>query len=158
MKNILFVCMGNICRSPAAEAILKKKLREANLDESFFVDSAGTIDYHAGELPDQRMIQCGKKRGYKLDHYARKFLPQKDFKNFDLIITMDEENYSTIIRWDSENKYQAKVKKAVTYSKNFVVSQVPDPYYGDESDFNYVIDILEDVCDGILDELKNDKK
>jgi len=148
--------MGNICRSPAAEAILKKKLKDANLAERFFVDSAGTIDYHTGELPDSRMIDCGNRRGYTLDHHARKFSPQKDFDKFNLIITMDEENHSAIIRWDSENKFCLKVKKAKDYLKNFIVNEVPDPYYGDESDFDKVIDILEDACDGILEELKND--
>lgn len=156
MKNILFVCMGNICRSPAAEAILKKKLKDADLDNKFFVDSAGTIDYHTSELPDPRMIECGSIKGFQLNHRARKFSPQKDFTSFDLIITMDEQNYSTIISLDKENKFSAKVKRATDYCKHFKVISVPDPYYGSEKEFNYVIDILEDVCDGILENLNND--
>lgn len=157
MNNILFVCMGNICRSPAAEAILKKKLANTKLDEQFFVDSAGTIDYHTGELPDSRMIDCGNKRGYLLDHHARKFEPKIDFDKFDFIFTMDELNYAAILNWDREKKFYEKIKRITDYCNNFKLNQVPDPYYGDEGDFNHVLNILEDACDGILSCLKNDK-
>ncbi|MBK7381089.1 MAG: low molecular weight phosphotyrosine protein phosphatase [Ignavibacteriales bacterium] len=157
MINILFVCMGNICRSPAAEAILKKKLRDSNHGERFFVDSAGTIDYHAGELPDPRMIDCGNKRSYKLDHRARKFSPKIDFDKYDYIFTMDELNYTAIVNWDREKKFSNKIKRITDYCNNFKLNQVPDPYYGDENDFNYVLDILEDVCNGIISSLENDK-
>lgn len=145
--------MGNICRSPAAEAILKKKLKDAKLNEQFFIDSAGTIDYHAGELPDYRMIDCGIKRGYILDHRARKFIPKVDFDKFDFIFTMDELNHTTIRNWDSDNKYSKKIKRVTDYCIHFKLDEVPDPYYGGETDFNYVLNILEDACDGILKSL-----
>lgn len=155
MKKILFVCMGNICRSPAAEAILKKKLQETNLDHKISVDSAGTIDYHTGELPDPRMIRRGSLRGYRLVHRARQFSPQKDFINFDLILTMDEQNYSTIVSLDKGNKFFDKVKRLTDYCKQFNIDSVPDPYYGGDKEFDLVIDILEDAIDELLIRLTN---
>ncbi|MBZ0200822.1 MAG: low molecular weight phosphotyrosine protein phosphatase, partial [Ignavibacteriaceae bacterium] len=93
MKKILFVCMGNICRSPAAEGVFKALVKQNGLEDFFEVDSAGTIGYHAGEQPDVRMKKHALKRGYNLIHAARKFNPLRDFDYFDYIITMDDENF-----------------------------------------------------------------
>jgi len=103
--------MGNICRSPTAEGIAKKYLEKRGLDGLIKIDSAGTLDYHAGELPDSRMILHASKRGYRLDSKARQFNPIKDFEYFDYIVTMDEDNYSEITSLDKKNKYTDKVFK-----------------------------------------------
>jgi protein-tyrosine phosphatase len=146
-KKVLFVCLGNICRSPAAEAILKKYLIDENLQENIYVDSAGTAGYHVGETPDPRMIGYAAKRGFNLDHITRKFNPAKDFVKFDYIITMDNDNL---------NKFSHKLFRMADFCKNIKVDEVPDPYYEGKEGFNNVLDILEDGCKGIIEKLKNE--
>ncbi|HEY6436215.1 MAG TPA: low molecular weight protein-tyrosine-phosphatase [Ignavibacteriaceae bacterium] len=155
-KKILFVCMGNICRSPAAEGIAKKLIENKGLSESIEIDSAGTLDYHTGELPDSRMIKQAAKRGYKLDSTARQFNPKKDFNYFDYIVTMDDNNYSEITALDLKNLYEDKVFKMVSFSKKQMVNEVPDPYYSGSQGFELVLDILEDSVEGLLNKVEDD--
>jgi len=155
-KRILFVCMGNICRSPAAEGIAKKFLEKKGLDGTIEIDSAGTLDYHEGELPDPRMIKYASKRGYKLDSRARQFNPNNDFDHFDYIVTMDDDNYSEITSLDKKNKYKDKVYRMVSFGNKLKVNEVPDPYYSGSDGFEYVIDILEDSIDGLLKKVEDD--
>lgn len=154
--KILFVCMGNICRSPAAEGIMKKKLSSAGLEKLVEVDSAGTIGYHEGEPPDARMIIHASGRGYKLDHKARKFNANKDADYFDYILTMDSDNYNTLMRMDKNNKIKDKVYRITDFSTDKKVREVPDPYYGGSEGFERVIDILEDCIDNFLIMLRAD--
>lgn len=156
MIKVLFVCMGNICRSPAAEGILRKKLVDAGLQNLVLVDSAGTIGYHAGEPPDSRMIAHASGRGYKLEHRARKFDPVKDAEYFDYILTMDDDNYNTIIRTDISRKLSDKLFRVTDFSSSKSVREVPDPYYGGSKGFERVIDILEDCLDNFLIMLKEE--
>ena len=155
-KRILFVCMGNICRSPAAEGIAKKFLEKKGLNGTIEIDSAGTLDYHTGELPDSRMIKHASKRGYKLDSRARQFNPDNDFDHFDYIVTMDDDNYSEITSLDKKNKYKDKVYRMVSFSNKLKANEVPDPYYSGSDGFEYVIDILEDSIDGLLKKVEDD--
>jgi len=148
--------MGNICRSPAAEGIAKKFLENRRLDSAIEIDSAGTLDYHEGELPDTRMIRHALKRGYQLDSTARQFNPITDFEHFDYIVTMDDDNYYEITSLDKRNQYRNKVFKVVSFGSKLKVDEVPDPYYTGSDGFEYVLDILEDSVDGLLKKVEND--
>jgi len=155
-KRILFVCMGNICRSPAAEGIAKVLLEKKGLDGTIEIASAGTLDYHEGELPDERMIRHASKRGYKLDSRARQFNSKKDFEYFDYIVTMDDDNFSEITSLDKNNKYNNKVFEMVSFGSKLKVDEVPDPYYTGSDGFEYVLDILEDSIEGLLKKVEDD--
>lgn len=148
--------MGNICRSPAAEGIAKKIIEEKGLKGTVEIDSAGTLDYHTGELPDQRMIRHASKRGYILDSVTRQFNPYTDFEKFDYIITMDNDNYSAITSLDRKNKYEDKVLKIVNFSKKIKVNEVPDPYYSGSQGFEFVLDILEDSVEEVINKVEDD--
>lgn len=152
-KNILFVCMGNICRSPAAEGIMKKKINEIGLLANFEIDSAGTLNYHSGELPDPRMILHASKRGYRLDHRSRQFNPSTDFEKFDYILTMDDDNYYEITSLDKWNQYKNKIFRITEFLKDKNITEVPDPYYGGDAGFEKVIEILEKAIDKFISEL-----
>jgi protein-tyrosine phosphatase len=156
MKKVLFVCMGNICRSPTAEAVFKKLVKDEGLDDKIEVDSCGTIDYHTGEPSDKRMQQHALKRGYQLDHLARQFDPHLDFMKSDYIITMDNENYYDIINLDLQNKFRDKVFKMSQFAGKIKFNEVPDPYYKGPAGFEEVLDILEDSCKVLLEKIKID--
>ncbi|NEQ36210.1 MAG: low molecular weight phosphotyrosine protein phosphatase [Okeania sp. SIO3I5] len=155
--KLLFVCLGNICRSPSAENIMNHLIEKANLSDSLVCDSAGTAGYHIGSSPDSRMTYAAKMRGINLKGSARKFKVE-DFNNFDLILTMDKENYRDVLRLDSAGKYGDKVKLMCEFCRDFDVKEVPDPYYGGSDGFDYVIEILLDACEGLLDYLRNQNK
>ena len=155
-KKILFVCLGNICRSPAAEAVMTRLLKNNNLVDSVEVDSAGTIDYHEGEPADARMRVYAEKRGYKLNSVARKFNPDIDFEKFDYIITMDNSNLEEVKALDLDNKFIKKIYRMVDFSKYYDEAEIPDPYYGGREGFENVLDILEDAAQGLLEKLEND--
>ncbi len=156
MKKVLFVCLGNICRSPAAEGIFKKLVNDNNLSDQIIIDSAGTMGYHEGELPDNRMIEIAASKGYQLDHHARKFQHLIDYEKFDYIITMDDENYSDILRLDTTKKYRNKIFKMADFIDDKNVTEVPDPYYGDRREFEYVIELLEKGSKNLLSKIKSD--
>lgn len=151
--HILFVCLGNICRSPAAEGILKKHLKEKKLDDRISVDSAGTSGYHIGDLPDSRMRQHGARRGYKFDSLSRKFT-SLDFDNFDIIIAMDDNNYHNIIRMAPDLESEKKVYRMVDFSLKYEHDHIPDPYYSGADGFELVLDLLEDACEGLINKLE----
>lgn len=151
--HILFVCLGNICRSPAAEGILKKHLKEKKLDDRISVDSAGTSGYHIGDLPDSRMRQHGARRGYKFDSLSRKFT-SLDFDNFDIIIAMDDNNYHNIIRMTPDLESEKKVYRMVDFSLKYGHDHIPDPYYSGADGFELVLDLLEDACEGLINKLE----
>jgi len=148
--------MGNICRSPAAEGIAKKILEERELNGTIEIDSAGTLGYHSGELPDSRMIRHASKRGYTLDSRARQFNAKNDFDQFDYIVTMDDDNYSEIASLDKKNNYKNKIFKMVSFGNNTQVNEVPDPYYSGSSGFELVLDILEDSVEGLINKVEDD--
>ncbi len=154
MKKVLFVCMGNICRSPSAEAVMNHFIKTNNLSEKISCDSAGTIAYHEGENADERMQRHAIKRGYKLTSIARK-LRYEDLEKFDYIIAMDKDNYRDILNLDPNGIYTHKVSMMTDYSSNGY-NEVPDPYYGGSEGFELVLDILEDSIDGLINKIKKD--
>lgn len=155
-KKILFVCLGNICRSPAAEGVMNSLIKENKMDELIETDSAGTIDYHEGELPDERMRKAARKRGYHLNHLARVFNPYKDFDNFDYIVTMDDNNYQNISELDLRKKYEEKIYRMKEFSSDPSILEVPDPYYSGLIGFENVLNILEDTSKNLLTKVKID--
>lgn len=155
-KRVMFVCMGNICRSPAGEGVLKKLVADRKLQSSIDVASAGTISYHVGEMPDPRMRKAAEKRGITLNSRAQQ-LKLDHLEDYDLIIAMDRNNYSGILELDSDEKYRDKVKMLSHFldehDEDFPVD-VPDPYYGGPRGFETVLDMIESAAERILDEIQ----
>ena len=155
--KVLFVCLGNICRSPAAEAVFKKVLQDKNITNQFHIDSAGTSGIHAGERADSRMISAAKKRNIDITSISRKFL-KSDFREFDYVLVMDDSNYQNVISLTENETDIKKVSLMTDYcSLNFVkYHKVPDPYYGGEEGFEIVLDILDNACTNFFNTITND--
>lgn len=150
--KILFVCLGNICRSPSAEAVMKKLVKDAGMEARFEIDSAGIIGYHEGEPADQRMRAHAARRGYVLDSISRP-VRIADFFDFDLIIGMDDKNISDLKRKAPDLESESKIHRMTQFSRNKLYDYVPDPYYSGEEGFELVLDLLEDACSGLLEAL-----
>lgn len=144
--------MGNICRSPAAKVIFHEMVDQAGLDAKVEIDSAGTVDYHEGAPIDSRMGRALTKRGYSVFGQARRIKPE-DLETFDLIVTMDEENYRELKRLDATACYRDKIRLLSDFFKNHRDSEVPDPYYGGVAGFEYVVDLLEDGCQNLFKDI-----
>lgn len=150
MKHkILFVCLGNICRSPAAEGIMRSLVVRKGRAAEFVIDSAGIGGWHVGQLPDPRMRKHGRSHGYCFDSRARQFTVD-DFARFDLIAVMDEENYEAVTGRARTVEEQQKVVRMASYLSRSQSATIPDPYYGGEQGFEHVIALLEDACEGLL--------
>lgn len=157
MKKILFVCLGNICRSPGAEAILKTKVREAGEENDFYIDSAGIYGGHSGSLPDERMCLHANKRGYILDSRARQFYPSADFAEFNLIIGMDDQNIRDLKSLAIDKSEECKIYKMTDFCQKYKnYNSVPDPYYSGAEGFELVLDLLEDAVEGLFSYLHKD--
>ncbi|HKJ79686.1 MAG TPA: low molecular weight protein-tyrosine-phosphatase [Prolixibacteraceae bacterium] len=152
-KKILFVCMGNICRSPSAEAVFKGLVKKEGIEQQFEIDSAGTGAWHAGEPADKRMRKHATERNYDLTSIARQFDPDNDFDDFDLIIGMDDENVTNLKNLARNEGDSKKIHKITDYRKEWNYDEVPDPYYGGDEGFELVLDLLEDSCQGLLEEV-----
>ncbi len=152
--SILFVCLGNICRSPAAEGIMKHQLELNGLTDKVFVDSAGIGGWHVGDLPDARMRVHGSRRGYDFCSRARQ-IKRADFDRFDLIIVMDDDNYDDVCSLARNEDDRAKVRLMTEYLNRFKGRRsVPDPYYGGDAGFELVLDLLEDGCERLIELIK----
>lgn len=145
--------MGNICRSPAAEGIMKHLINKNGYYGKVLIDSAGTLDYHENELPDARMRKHAMKRGYVLDSKARQ-INYNDLKEFDYILTMDDDVHDYVLKMDIEKKYHNKILKMTEFSSDKNINEVPDPYYGGDDGFEFVLDILEDSTKNLLKKIK----
>jgi len=146
--SILFVCMGNICRSPAAEIIFRQMVEDNELEDFYHIDSAGTIGYHTGNAPDPRMSATLASRGYEPQGSARQITAQ-DLDDFDLILAMDHDNFDGIQAL-AEDEHEHKIKMFTDYCTKFPNNFVPDPYYGGEEGFEFVADLIEDGCRNLL--------
>lgn len=153
-KKILFVCLGNICRSPSAEAVFRGFVENNGIENEFEIDSAGTSAWHAGEKADARMRRHASKRGYKLTSLSRKFNPDTDFDYFDIIVAMDNDNLRDMKNMVRSKGDEKKLFLMTDFSKEYDYDYVPDPYYGGDQGFELVIDLLEDASSGLLKHLK----
>jgi protein-tyrosine phosphatase len=150
MHKLLFVCLGNICRSPAAENIMNYLIEQHQLGDRMVCDSAGTGGYHIGSPPDRRMTLAAANRlGIQLCGQARQ-LQRSDLADFDLILAMDRDNHQDILALDPSGKYRHKVHLMCDFCIEHTVKEVPDPYYGGAEGFDRVIDLLLDACNGLL--------
>ncbi len=153
--RVLLVCMGNICRSPTAEGVLRLLLRNNNLGDVVEVDSAGTHGYHVGEAPDSRTQRAAALRGYNLSQLRARKVARQDLDYFDLVLAMDKSNLDNLLRMASPEQ-QSRIKLFMSYAKNFDDEEVPDPYYGLGHGFDLVLDMVEDAALGLIEQIKKE--
>jgi protein-tyrosine phosphatase len=151
--RVLFVCMGNICRSPTAEAVARRKAALAGITDRIEFDSAGTHGYHIGDAPDHRAIAAGARRGYNLSALRARNVVTTDFERFDLVLAMDDANHAHLAKMCPQ-EYLQRLKRLLDYAPHGKAREVPDPYYGNPEGFDKVIDIIEEGVTGLLAALK----
>lgn len=151
MKKVLFVCLGNICRSPTAEAVFRGMLSERGLSGEILHDSCGTAGYHVGEPPDHRAQQAAGKRGYPMADLRGRQLADEDFETFDYLLAMDRANLSEMQK-RAPRRLHHKLHLLREFSEGGVL-EIPDPYYGGEAGFDLVLDLVEEACNGLLDSI-----
>ncbi len=151
--RVLFICMGNICRSPAAQGVMEKFVADRGLEERVVVDSAGTLDYHEGELADPRMRHAATRRGYELTHRSRPVRPH-DFLEFDYVVAMDDANLEALERFRPGRNEKAVISLLLSHWDKAPRRDVPDPYYGGKEGFENVLDLVEGGCAALLDSIE----
>ncbi len=150
--RVLMVCMGNICRSPTAEGVLRAMVEQSPLAGKVEIDSAGTTDYHTGSRPDPRAIRIAAARGYDLGKIRARQVKAQDFERFDYILAMDNTNVRHLRETWPESA-SARVERLLDYGRTPANQEVPDPYYGSERDFEHALDLIENGCRGLLESL-----
>jgi protein-tyrosine phosphatase len=153
MIKVLFVCMGNICRSPTADAVFTHMVQQANLQHQIEIDSAGTHAYHIGEQADLRSQQAARKRGIDMSHLRARRVAANDFEKFDYILAMDRDNY-TILKQACPRGQEHKLSMFLNFAPDLNVKEVPDPYYGGSNGFEHVLDLIEAASRGLLDDIR----
>lgn len=153
-KSVLFVCLGNICRSPMAQTVFEKIISDNGTSNQFEVDSAGLADWHEGDKADSRMRAHAEKHGYDITHRSRP-VRLEDFDKFDYIIGMDEQNIQGLNQLAKYDEHRNKISKMTDYLVHLKSDLVPDPYYGGPEGFEYVIELLEDACQGFYENVLN---
>ena len=151
--RVLLVCMGNICRSPTAEGVLRQYIKMNRIGDKVEVDSAGTHGYHVGEAPDSRTQRAASVRGYNLSQFRARKVARQDLDYFDLVLAMDKSNLDNLRRIATPEQ-QEKLGLFMDYSKNFDDDEVPDPYYGLGHGFDLVLDMIEDASQGLIENIK----
>jgi protein-tyrosine phosphatase len=151
--RVLLVCMGNICRSPTAEGVVRSYIKNNGLGNIVEVDSAGTHGYHVGEAPDSRTQRAAMARGYNLSQLRARKVARQDLDYFDLILAMDKSNLDNLRRMSPPEMHD-RIRLFMDYSRNFDDDEVPDPYYGLGHGFDLVLDMVEDAAQGLVDDLK----
>lgn len=154
VKRVLFVCLGNICRSPAAEGVLQHMARQRGVQDRLFIDSAGTSSYHIGEPADKRMRSAAERRGIPLVSRSR-MVSRRDFSDFDLIVAMDKNNYRELLQMSDAN--DEKVRLLSDFLDEGWPEEVPDPYFGGDAGFEHVLDMLEAASPKLLEEILSDE-
>ena len=150
--SVLFVCLGNICRSPTAEVVFRQRLCDAGLEEQITLDSAGTGDWHIGRAPDPRTREAAARRGYDMSQLRARQVGPDDFNRFDVILAMDNANLADLQAMQPSSS-RARLGRFLDYGRSDL-HEVPDPYYGGEDGFDRVLDLIEDGADGLLDALR----
>lgn len=151
--KVLFVCMGNICRSPSAEGVFNKIITDQQLQDKFSIDSAGTHAYHISESPDLRAQKAAKERGVDLSKIRARKVIMGDFEDFDYLLAMDDDNHAVMLQACPE-EHQHKIKLFLQYAPHLDTLEVPDPYYGGSYGFERVLDLVEEASAGFIKELK----
>lgn len=154
--RVLFVCMGNICRSPTAEAVVRAHLENSGLSAEVEIDSAGTHGYHIGKPPDRRAQEAAAGRGYDLSPLRARQVSESDFSRFDRILAMDRDNLE-FLRQACPAEHRNKLQLFLEYSSNHAEREVPDPYYGGADGFQHVLDLVEDAARGLVEDLRSTK-
>ena len=152
MKRILFLCMGNICRSPAGHCVFQDLVNKAGVADAFEIESAGTVGFHVGEPPDRRMQQSMRARDIPIIGRSRK-LKASDLADYDLILAMDHDNLADARALDTDGAYHDKIQLFCDYCTEHSEREVPDPYYGGDQGFEHVLDLIEDGCRNLLRKL-----
>ena len=147
--KVLFVCMGNICRSPTAEAVFRDLVKQRGLEKRFTIDSAGTHGYHVGHPPDRRTQKAALARKIRMDAITSRKVEVEDFQRFDYLVAMDFDNHSFLSDIASEQDHQ-KIKLMMSFALQTDVTEVPDPYYGGSDGFELVLDLLQEASEGLL--------
>ena len=157
--NVLFVCMGNICRSPTAEAVFRHQVIAAGVGEEIYIDSAGTHDYHMGEPPDERAQRAAGRRGYDTKALRARIVDEKDFEFFHYILAMDRANLAVLQR-ECPAEYSHKLGLLMQYSEKFSegVQEVPDPYFGGSQGFEHVLNLVEEAGRGLLNRIRTENR
>lgn len=151
MVKVLFVCLGNICRSPTAEGVFRKLVEEQDLSRGISIDSAGTHAYHIGQPPDLRAQQAAARRGIDLSALRGRVATARDIEEFDYVLAMDRQNYQNLAELSED---QTKIQLFLEYSEHFDEQEVPDPYYGGATGFERVLDMIEDASRGLLADIR----
>ncbi len=150
--KVLFICMGNICRSPTAEAVFRHYVESAGLADCISIDSAGTHDYHIGDPPDARAQRAAQQRGYDMSKLRGRQVGEDDFRRFDYVLAMDRTNLAILHRiTPADSDIQARL--FLEYARHYTEREVPDPYYGGADGFEHVLDMVEDAAQGLLEEI-----
>lgn len=151
--RVLFVCMGNICRSPTAEAVFRQQLDRAGLSRLVGCASAGTHDFHVGSLPDGRARAAAQKRGYDMSRLRGRHVLDDDFGRYDLILVMDRQNLDALER-RCPPEHRGKIKMLMAFARRHELGDVPDPYYGSAKGFEIVLDMIEDACSSLIEHIR----
>lgn len=151
--KVLFVCLGNICRSPTAHGVFRDLVLRENLDQHIEIDSAGTGDWHVGHPPDRRASRAAATRGYNLTDLVARQIAEEDFHHFDYVLAMDEQNLRDLKKM-APNSFSGTLTLFLEFAQNFSEREVPDPYYGGDHGFEHVLDLVEDASRGLLNHLR----
>lgn len=154
-KSVLFVCLGNICRSPTAHGVFQRLLEESEIADSVAVDSAGTAAWHIGKSPDSRSVAMAKTKGYELSHLRARQVSEADFYDFDYILAMDDSNFSDLLSIQPSSS-GADLRMFLSFAPNQPLTEVPDPYYNGDESFREVVALVESACHGLLDHLRSE--